>query len=233
MPRICFDRILPKDLRTGPEPAAVPGQTPRAAFERQKLWDVGQVLRVAFLEGTKEQQDIVRLFAPQWSQHGNIKFDFVNNAKPDIRITFDPRDGAWSYVGRDCATIPRSQPTMNLGWQDEGVVLHEFGHAIGMIHEHENPSGGIKWNKEAVYRDLAGSPNFWDRETIDNNMFSVYSRSQVNATKVDRLSIMLYAIPAEWTLDGFRSEPNEVLSDQDKKFVGDKRNYPLDGPRAA
>lgn len=233
MPRVCFDRILPADLRKGPPPIEIEGQTPRAAFERRKLWKVGQVLRVAFLEGTNDQHDIVRRFAPEWSKWGNIKFDFVHNDKPDIRIAFDENDGSWSYIGKDAETIHKSKPTMNFGWLDEGVVLHEFGHAIGMIHEHENPLGGIKWNKEAVYRDLGGPPNNWDRETVDANMFAVYARSQVNATEVDKLSIMLYEIPKEWTLDGFSSKPNEVLSQGDQTFIGDKRNYPLDGPRAS
>ena len=120
---------------------------------------------------------------------------------------------------------------MNLGWQDEAVILHEFGHAIGLIHEHQNPVHGIRWNKDVVYRDLGGPPNNWPKATVDFNMFATYDRSQVNATDVDPKSIMLYAIPATWTLDGFSSEPNAVLSDLDKAFIGDPRNYPLKGDR--
>jgi len=229
---VCFDRILPRDLRSGPETATNVQAAPRAAFERRKLWPLGATLRVAFLDGTPAQHEIVRKFAPTWSKYANIKLDFANYQNPDIRIRFDPNDGSWSYIGLDCKTIPRSEPTMNLGWQDEGVVLHEFGHALGMIHEHQNPTGGIKWNKEAVYRDLSGPPNNWDRTTIDHNMFAVYARDQVNSTRVDKLSIMLYSIPKEWTIDGFSSKPNEILSATDKKFIGDPRNYPLTGPRA-
>jgi hypothetical protein len=234
MPRglkVCFDRILPRDLRTGPPPAARGTSLPRAAFEMRKLWPNGATLRVAFLDGTPDQHDLVRRFAPEWSQHGNIHFDFVNNANPQIRILFDPNDGSWSHTGRDCELIPRGQATMNLGWQDQGVILHEFGHAIGMIHEHQNPEGGIRWNKEAVYRDMAGPPNNWDRAMVDHNMFATYDRTQVNATTVDRLSIMLYVVPAAWTLDGFASTANEVLSVGDKAFIGDPRNYPRQGPR--
>jgi hypothetical protein len=231
--RVCYDRILPADLHNAP-PAVVPmpGAGTRAAFERNKLWGLGTTLRVAFLDGTADQQALVRKFAPIWSQFANLKFDFVNNTNPQIRITFNADDGAWSYIGLDCTTIPKAQPTMNLGWQDEGVILHEFGHTLGLIHEHQNPDGGIKWNKETVYRDLGGSPNFWDKATVDNNMFATYSKNQVNATTVDKKSIMLYAIPKAWTLDGFSSTENNVLSDEDKTFAGDPRNYPLTGVRA-
>ncbi|WP_437321271.1 matrixin family metalloprotease [Sorangium sp. So ce385] len=41
---------------------------------------------------------------------------------------------------------------MNFGWLTlestqadvESVVLHEFGHALGLIHEHQHPENGIK-----------------------------------------------------------------------------------------
>ncbi len=51
---------------------------------------------------------------------------------------------------------------MNLGFLDGGTAAHEFGHAIGLAHEHQNPAGGIQWNEEVVIRELAKSPNFWD-----------------------------------------------------------------------
>jgi len=36
---------------------------------------------------------------------------------------------------------------MNLGFLDGGTAAHEFGHAIGLAHEHQNPAGGIQWNE--------------------------------------------------------------------------------------
>jgi hypothetical protein len=223
--RVCYDRILPQDLRRfarlrmmGPS---------RAAVLRAKKWPNGSTLRVRFLGGNSTQQDIVRQFAPQWSQHANLKLDFTNGPGSDIRISFVESDGAWSYIGIDCKGIPLHEATMNLGWQDEGVVLHEFGHAIGLIHEHQNPMGGIKWNRDNVIRDLSGPPNNWDLATIEHNIFEAYAAEQINSTSLDKESIMLYAIPAHWTMDGFQSEPNEVLSEVDKRFIGDEVNYPL------
>lgn len=223
--RVCYDRILPQDLRRfarlrmlGPS---------RAAVLRAKKWPNGSTLRVHFIGGNSTQQDIVRQFAPQWSQHANLKLDFTNASDAEIRISFVDSDGAWSYIGIDCKDIPLHEATMNLGWQDEGVVLHEFGHAIGLIHEHQNPEGGIKWNRENVIRDLSGPPNNWDLATIEHNIFEAYAAEQINGTLLDKESIMLYAIPAHWTLDGFQSKPNEVLSKVDKEFIGNQVNYPL------
>lgn len=180
------------------------------------------------MEGEPDKHDIVKRFATEWSQFGNIKFDFSNDPDSEIRIAFQD-DGAWSYIGTDCLNIPRDTHTMNFGWLDKAVVLHEFGHALGMIHEHQNPLGGIHWNKPKVYADLGGPPNFWDRETVDHNMFETYDVDQINGTVVDKKSIMLYFIPKEWTTDGFFAEENTELSEVDKTFIGDDKNYPLVG----
>jgi len=234
-PKVCFDRILPKDLQK-PIPGIIldlpkadfPGveMRTRMAFVNKKKWVNGSVLRVKFVGGSSGDQDTVKKYAREWSKYGNISFDFGNSPDSEIRIAFE-NDGSWSYIGTDCLSIPRNTHTMNFGWLDQGVVLHEFGHALGMIHEHQNPLGGIKWNKEAVYDDLGGSPNFWDKATIDNNMFKTYDKNQINGTQLDKKSIMLYAIPREWTLDGFSSQENQQLSPTDKEFIGDPSNYPL------
>lgn len=230
-PRICFDRILPKDLDKVRPTSPIANAKTRAAWDFAKLWRVGQTLRIRFMGGTPEQHAIVTTFAPQWCQHANIRFEFSNDLNAEIRIAFVASDGAWSYVGTDCASIPISKPTMNLGWQDEGVVLHEFGHALGLIHEHQNPVHGITWNRPAVIKDLSGPPNYWDEQTIEHNMFTVYSHDQVNATELDKDSIMLYAIPGHWTLDGWSSRENHVLSARDQEYAHAPENYPFNGPR--
>ncbi len=234
--KICFDKILPKDLNRPRGGIIIPPSAgdhsrsehpTRMALEKKKLWVNGSVLRVKFMEGTSAQHDIVKQFAPEWSEYGNIKLEFNDSPEAEIRIAFRD-DGAWSYIGTDCLNIPRDTHTMNFGWLDKGVVLHEFGHALGMIHEHQNPLGGIKWNRAKVYQDLGGSPNFWDKATVDHNMFETYNIDQINGTAVDKKSIMLYFIPNEWTTDGFSSEENTELSQTDKTFIGDSKNYPLE-----
>jgi len=225
--KVCYDRILPQDLRRLSQPSM--SIATRLAVLKAKKWPNGSTLRVRFIGGDSGKHNIVKQFAPKWSNHANLKLDFNNASDAEIRISFLDSDGAWSYIGTDCKDIPLDQATMNLGWQDEGVVLHEFGHAIGLIHEHQNPLGGIKWNKPNVIRDLSGPPNSWDLATIEHNMFKTYDREQINGTSLDKKSIMLYAIPVTWTLDGFQSEPNEVLSGIDKTFIGDPTNYPFLG----
>lgn len=207
-----------------PSPAGA--LTARLAAIRAKQWVNGSTLKVKFMGGTASQQSLVKQYAVEWSLHANLKFVFVQDSDAEIRIAFNENDGAWSYLGTDCLEIPRDQPTMNLGWLDQAVILHEFGHAIACIHEHQNPTGGIQWNKEKVYADLGGPPNFWDRETVDNNIFAKYSIDQINSTQVDPKSIMMYFFPPSWTTDGFHTEQNEALSGQDKSFIASSVMYP-------
>lgn len=227
---MCFDRILPRDrarvLRTR---AYAPGRV-RAISLIGKQWPNGSTLKIRFLEGTQQQRNMVKSVAPEWTEHANLEFAFVDDPPADIRVTFDANDGAWSYVGTDNQNIPVHAATLNLGWQDDGVILHEFGHMIGLSHEHQNPEGGIQWNEEVVIEELAGPPNFWDEATVRHNVLDKYSADQLHGTEFDKDSIMLYAFPAEWTLDGFGTEENEKLSDLDEQFVKSAEMYPSDEP---
>jgi hypothetical protein len=103
-------------------------------------------------------------------------------------------------------------------------VQHEFCHAVGLIHEHQNPKASIPWDKEAVYRHYAGPPNHWDRATVDRNIFRRYSTGETNFTAFDRNSIMLYAIPNSLTIGDYEVGWNRALSENDKAFL--RAQYP-------
>lgn len=106
-----------------------------------------------------------------------------------------------SNVGREVLTVPMTQPTTVYGWDlttpyGRGTALHELGHVLGMEHEHQNPYAGIEWNENAVYKDLGGPPNNWDRNTTYHNILEKLSTQQVQGSTWDPNSIMEYEFGA-------------------------------------
>ena len=194
--QICYDRILPRDLNTAQKSAfrhpTGYGSGLKASGERRKLWHK-KTLNVCFVEKSRQEDEILEL-AQTWSKYCGIQFKKVTSRLgSDIRIGFKENEGAWSYVGTDCAEIPLNESTMNLGFIDRATVLHEFGHALGLIHEHQSPGdGGFEWNRQVVIKDCTGPPNFWDKETIRSNIFYRYKKSKISGTKYDKKSIMHY-----------------------------------------
>lgn len=198
-------------------------------------------ITVKFLNGSPFQINKVRQYAKQWEgasakhpEGGNkirikfIPYDGTTSGNiTDIRIIFRP-GGSSSYIGSDAKKVNADSATMFFGWINEGepeesirqVVLHEFGHVLGLVHEHQSPLANIPWDKEKVYEYYRTTQNPpWDRAKVDANIFSRYSASSTNYSAYDIHSIMHYAIPSSLTVDGFSTPWNSELSPTDKGFI--------------
>jgi len=199
----------------------------RAISAKGKTWDVGQTLNIYFIGGTKAQKSKVYNTVQTIKKYANINFRLVSHREnSDIRVSFMRGRGSWSYVGTDAIYVPDNEPTMNFGWgPDTATILHEFLHALGFKHEHQNPRGGIDWNRENVIRDLSGPPNNWDVRTIERNVLNMESLKNSLATSFDIKSIMIYAFPDSWTKNTGRIKQNKKLSSKDKQHLS--RLYPF------
>ena len=177
----------------------------------------------------------------------DLKLTFVNDVdSADVRIAFDSKAGSWSLLGTDClhestrsgdSTPHRGQhgdrappnpkrvsprantATMNLGWMDAATIMHECGHMIGMIHEHDNPNhNGIAWDLPKLYA-WAKQTQGWSKEQVDTNIVGKYKLSQLNASVFDPNSIMLYFFPASLTTDHKATNVNQRLSPVDVSYI--------------
>ena len=191
---------------------------------------------------TKEKADWVeKVVTKYWAPFINLKFLWgVPIEDSDVRISFIPELGAFSLVGTEALKITNKDTiTMNLGWLDKNywntdnkkdligtgvVVVHEFGHLLGLIHEHQRPDIPFKWNKQAVYNSLAGYPNYWTNEQVNNNIFDQPEMTTLNASKFDKYSVMEYIFPNEFFISPPNLIPTKYLSNLDIVWVN--KTYP-------
>jgi hypothetical protein len=207
----------------------------RMALISAKKWPNKKKLRCRFLDGSATQKAKVQLQAKSWEKYANIQIVFGNDPKSEVRISFKADPGSWSAVGIDCLVkkyFPLDEPTMNFGWLQDNtstteyrrVVVHEFGHALGCIHEHQSPTEQLKWNKAAVYAAFSGPPNNWSKADIDSNILEKYSPKGIAASAFDLKSIMLYQFDASLFTDHKGTPLNTRPSTLDKSFI--RQMYP-------
>jgi serralysin len=214
-------------------PDSIKAGRKQASGKRWLFWkQTKKQLYISFTDGDKKVQEKVKQTAKEWEKYCGKEFifsDFPNQAtEADITISFKDKT-SWSLIGTDSKT---TVPSMNLGWltintSDEEykrVVLHEFGHALGLVHEHQNPDNNpIQWNKENVYAFYKQKFG-WSKKVTYANFFEKYTVNQMNSSDFDAKSIMMYEIPELFTTNGFHTIANTQLSETDKEWIG--RIYP-------
>jgi hypothetical protein len=208
----------------------------RGLADNYYLWDNGATLNVKFLSGSKALQEKVKSIAKTWEQYANIKLNFVGRNEPaNIRVMLGTGEGHYSFIGTVSNMIAANEQTMALDTQDlEGndaawrrTVTHEFGHALGLLHEHSSPIAGINWDKPKMYEHYAKMG--WSKEDVDQQVFATYAVSYTNGTKYDNKSIMHYPIYAWQTKDGYAVGWNREVSEGDRNLIA--ALYPKSGER--
>ena len=156
-------------------------------------------------------------FRPQAEQ--TINFDSLYFADADYYIKKLKSKGIkqpydWDMVQAEMKLDPNHWDNVEL----TRVVTHEFGHALGLLHEQSFP-GAVKWNKSDSVYNYYWETQGWDRAKVDFNVFEVAEQFYTNGTTYDPKSIMHYSVDASETTDGYAVKTNYLLSDGDKKLI--------------
>lgn len=187
----------------------------RLALQVSRQWTDREQLRVRFLSGTPELHHYVAqaVDGPHgWNACSAMQFVFSDEKDSEIRISFDS-GSSWSQVGTDALWVPVKQATMNLAirLEDAGAhidrpIHHEFGHALGFIHGHQNPYLG-PLDEPAVYAwyRSRGYPEWWTKA----NVLERLPLDDVSAIGGAIPSVMNYHIPRDLWLDGKAPEPSD------------------------
>lgn len=185
----------------------------RLALQVSRQWKDRKQLRVRFLSGTSDIHHYVAqaVDGPRgWNACSAMQFVFTDEHDAEIRITFDS-GSSWSQVGTDALWATAKQATMNLAIRIEDAgphidrpIHHEFGHALGFIHGHQNPYIG-PLDEHAVYEwyRSRGYPEWWAKANVIDRM----PMDDVSAIGGVIPSVMNYYIPRELWLDGKAPEP--------------------------
>lgn len=209
-------------------PAKPGSRRKRSIGSWSKFWGSGRTLRITFMEKLSPAlkhriEQIIR----QWEPSTSLTFMFDEKGVGDIRISLGG-DHNESQMGTDAKLVPEHEPTLRVSVLPEDpyfelTVLHEFGHALGMQHEHQHPLANIPWDKPKVYEYY--KLHFqWSKEEIDFNLFSTLDRDDLLQGAYDRDSIMHYDISNELTIGDFEIGINTKISKLDRR--GMRKAYP-------
>ncbi len=228
-------------------PQASPGPVVQGIANTLKKWATGSTVSVGFHSQTSSLIGACRAAMTSWSSVTCLEFSQTSFRAADIRVSFQPGRGHYSLVGTD-SRMARNQPrffsgisalneSLNLDpnsllgnvTESRRVALHEFGHAVGMLHEQFHKLDKIDWIESRVYAHFFMRYG-WNRSKTKSNVLDVAGQVGVDQTADrDGTSIMHYWFPESLHRNGdaVPKEPNDALSVTDKEFM--RKQYSCKG----
>jgi len=206
------------------------------------FWNVGAKIKIAFVGGDKTAREFVKKTAAEWLKYANVEFFYTSEANSsDVRISISNLPGEnYSFLGIACRNVPKNEPTMRLSLpkgeavaQKRRIVLHEFGHMLGLPSENQNPNSNDQINWDKFYQ-IASQQWGMNKTQVDFNFRPTSGAiGKILAGKTfDPDSIMMHWIPPEALNSPVKVSKDrgfpDVLSAGDQEFIS--QIYPRESP---
>jgi len=226
------------DVEGGIRPGSKIKPVMRGMAAKDLRWDKGKTLKIFFVHGDQDQHQKFMVIANLWIIDGvSLKLETTNDKKEShirvwIGFSQNPQPGKPpiplnnSLIGtQSMHQNYRDQVTLRVAnVTDPSIVLHEFGHALGLVHEHFHADFPYSWNRNAVYEDLKKQGGPWvETAYIDRHVFHEDPAGKLPADDeikpFDPSSVMNYTIPSNWTVEKKGLMPGKELSSGDKATI--------------
>jgi hypothetical protein len=189
----------------------------RAVGIKNVFYKPGSELKIQITGTEKFKSDIKNVLMTAAQPFINLKFTFVDSGG---NVTFDN-----NYTGGGVTRCLGCQsPSISVSSAQVGLVIHEFGHALGMHHEMKNPNIKLTWI-ESVLLQMYGNAEF-----VKSQITTPVNASSVNATAFDKDSVMIYPLPAKTNKEGIAMGGINKYTDLDRQWLAMTYGQPQQPP---
>ncbi len=153
---------------------------------------------------------------------------------PHVRITFEGR-GNYSEMSLSSLVNLKSHSMRlsNLGerryYEKKFFILHEFGHVLGLSHEHQSPKTTFKLDWDQLY-EYCKRIDKWDKKRCEKNYSKKKTDENWHISAYDPYSIMHYELHNNNVIpqEDFINHPSASLSLIDKLEISKLYPYKID-----